>query len=166
MNGELFLTSHLRPLETDELRYMTEGSVNVVSSDYVTGRAPAGTMIIANTDPSWLPGKHWVTMVISENRTGYYYDTAGQHPSTYEGFEEFMESNCDGEWYFNDAMIQHPGTPACGHHAVLFCKCVMQGVHPQSVVDMYSDNLIVNDYFAVMWANAVWPEIDFFSSNS
>ena len=163
MNEGLFLTSLLRPLETDELLYMTEGRVNVIPSDYATGRTPAGTMVIANTDPSWLPGSHWVTMLICENRTGYYYDTAGQPPSAYETFKEFMDSNCDNGWYFNDIMIQQPGTPACGHHAVLFCMCVMQGVHPHSVVEMYSDNLLANDYFAAMWACAVWPEINFFS---
>jgi hypothetical protein len=49
--------------------------------------------IIINTDPSYLPGKHWVAISIDSKGNCNYFDSFGEPPNKYK-IIHFLQKNC------------------------------------------------------------------------
>ena len=58
--------------------------MGVYASDLLPRTIPKGKprLLVANTDPSQRPGKHWVAYYFTAGDTVYYFDSTGQPPYT------------------------------------------------------------------------------------
>ena len=78
--------------------------------------------MVCNTNTAWIQNNgHWVTMY---KRTGLIIDSFGR-PTSYFGFEEFMNENC-ATWMYNDLELQSPEANACRYQVIAFCLSIIK----------------------------------------
>lgn len=71
---------------------------------------------IFNTDPSSLPGEHWIGVWVGYGRQVHYFDTFGR------GLTDARVKKRFRGWRVvcNKSILQNLTTVACGHHSLLF----------------------------------------------
>lgn len=73
--------------------------------------------LIFNTDPSHMPGSHWVSMVMNEDHTVDYFDSNGMKPNRY--IKKFLDNQgCKLRWYNKKPLQNKDGL--CGVYAMYF----------------------------------------------
>jgi hypothetical protein len=74
---------------------------------------------------------------------GEYFDSFGLPPAK-EEFIMFLD-NSSIRWTFNTKTVQYMLSDACGYHCIFFAihRCV--GFNMNTVVNMYTNNLLYND---------------------
>jgi hypothetical protein len=80
---------------------------------------------ICNTDPSYLPGSHWVVFWIHSPKYAEFYDSLGKSPEYYDAaFDAFIQNNCE-KCVYNNIRIQNKDSVACGYHVLFYVwmKC-------------------------------------------
>jgi len=102
-------------------------------------RSPFG--IITNTDPSNLPGTHWVAIFL-KNRIGEYFDSAGSYPPP--RIEKYLNRNCL-YWKFNRKLIQQPNTMSCGRYCLYFLKRRLHVRCMEDALKIFSSDLAKNE---------------------
>jgi hypothetical protein len=112
----------------------------------MTWRSPPLSLFVCNTDPSTLPGKHWIAIYTDHQRRGEYFDPFGLHPSV-RHFEAFVNNNCSS-WLCNTKTIQDLLSDACGYHCVLYAVRRCAGFDLRSIINMYTANTQFNDAIA------------------
>jgi len=73
--------------------------------------------LIANTDPSNMPGQHWVAIYFDAHGKAEYFDSYGQQPS--DAFVLFMKKNAM-RMNVNEKRLQSNDTFVCGMYCVYF----------------------------------------------
>jgi len=73
--------------------------------------------LIANTDPTNMPGKHWIAMYFDSQGVGEYFDSFGREPT--ENFVSFMRKNAT-KLLINKRRLQSDDTYVCGMYCVYF----------------------------------------------
>ena len=137
-------TEEIRILLSEDKR-TADAFRGVFASDELPQENEINSLYICNTDPSHEPGEHWIVMYIDENRRADYFDSFGRYP-TEKCFENFLDNN-SVFWIHNDRPVQDLYSDACGYHYIFFSvhRCV--GFDLNSIVNMYTDNLLANDAF-------------------
>lgn len=104
-------------------------------------------MVIINTHASYKPGEHWVSVYITTNRRGLFYDSFGNPPS-YKGFPtyiiRFLKTNCIGSEY-SSRQVQSDFSLTCGQHCVFFLLNIQRGLSYRDFMRYYSSDLLSND---------------------
>lgn len=80
---------------------------------------------ICNTDPSYLPGSHWIVFWIHSPNYAEFYDSLGKLPEHYDAaFGVFLQNNC-ASCVYNNVQIQSRDSVTCGYHVLfyLWMKC-------------------------------------------
>ena len=80
-------------------------------------------LAIVNTDPSNLPGSHWVAIFVysKDGRIiGEFFDSFGKKPEVYDrSFKHFFDRNCSFvSW--NRSHLQKFGSNVCGQYCIYF----------------------------------------------
>lgn len=101
--------------------------------------------IIVNTDPSHLPGEHWVGISINEKGKGYYFDSFGLPPLIKEIFD-FLEVKCHSQWKYNKVTLQNINSKTCGNYCVLFTIFKCEGLSNKNFISKFSGKTEENDY--------------------
>ena len=114
---------------------------------------------IVNTDPSSLPGTHWLAIYITEHRHGYFFDSFG-HSAMYNDFPktiyDFMIKNC-AKISHSSVCVQDHGATTCGEHAVFFLYHIQKHRSYQRVLNMYSKDPICNDLMVCSFVKGIQP---------
>ena len=99
---------------------------------------------ILNTDPSNMPGKHWIVLYMSP--IPEYFDSTGMSPSFYQkDFENFLI--CNGPSYlWNARTLQRRGSNVCGHYCLYYINKRCQGYSMSEIVNNFSENQRINDH--------------------
>jgi hypothetical protein len=97
----------------------------IVSENQATGRIQdkrKPLLVISNTDPSWLPGEHWVAFYFPVKDVPEFFDSFGHGPDYYStDFVSFLVNNSfKADYAYNQRQIQHPKSNICGLYCVLF----------------------------------------------
>ena len=100
--------------------------------------------IIVNTDPSNLPGEHWVTISINGEGFGEYFDSFGLPPLKIEIFN-FLEKKCRKGWIYNNVALQNIKSNTCGHYCVLNIIYHCQNLSNEIMVSKFNSNTLKND---------------------
>jgi len=86
------------------------------SEDLPQRRSPK--LLVANTDPAYLPGEHWIAMFIDERGNGQYFDSFGRPPS--KMFWCYLNEHCK-RWTQNTTQYQRVISELCGQYCVVWC---------------------------------------------
>ncbi len=109
---------------------------------------------VCNTDPSDKPGQHWVTIAISEDGSGEYFDSFGLPPQQ-EEFSQFLNKNTS-TWTYNSGCLQHPLSTVCGHYCVLYVLNYAKGRSLDHLLAKFDKNLLENDYVVHEYVNSAF----------
>ena len=97
--------------------------------------------LIMNTQPSSMPGEHWVAMTI--NTTGEYFDSYGFYPLNKEA-EEFMNERTS-TWTYNRVTLQGLNNFTCGEYCVMYIYIKALGYSMFDYINLFTTNSEVND---------------------
>lgn len=75
-------------------------------------------IVIANTDPSYKSGQHWIAFYFDVYNKAEFFDSYGQQPLNFE-FLTFLTKNCT-KFNSNKQQIQGYFSNTCGHYCLLF----------------------------------------------
>ena len=85
---------------------------------------------IVNTDPSNLPGEHWIVFWLEDAVTSEYFDSFENLPETYSSsFAGFLERNTETCTY-NNIQFQKRDRTTCGYYVLfyLLMKCERKSI--------------------------------------
>ena len=116
----------------------------VYSSDMLPFSASLPLNIIVNTDPSNMPGQHWVSISINKEGYGYYFDSFGIPPFKEDIFK-FLEEKCDNGWTYNKVSLQTKTSTTCGHYCVLYVIFRCQNLSNEYFLSKFNENTRHND---------------------
>jgi hypothetical protein len=78
------------------------------------------SIYICNTDPSHLPGQHWVAFWFENWKQAEFYDSLGRLPESYsEHFVTFLKHNAD-ICVYNNVPVQSKSAQTCGYHVLFY----------------------------------------------
>ena len=100
------------------------------------------TCLIANTDPTNKPGKHWVAMYLESPGVCEFFDSYGRAPAG--TFACFLQ-NYTSDVNFNAIRIQGPLSNSCGPYCIYYLCARIRGRTMKSIVGDFSMNLPLND---------------------
>lgn len=101
--------------------------------------------IIANTDPNFKPGQHWIAFYLTTPNSGEFFDSYGNPPSFYSrNFETFLQHTVS-EWTFNSHVLQSTFTNVCGEYCIFYLMHRSRGVSMNNIVKVFSNNRQLND---------------------
>ena len=96
---------------------------------------------IANTDPSWMHGTHWVAVFVDRNGDIEYFDSYGRRPMSPQ-----MKTFCGTIYQYNPYMIQPVFSALCGRFCIFYLVQRCQGKSFETVLHMFDfNNLIYNE---------------------
>jgi Adenovirus endoprotease len=107
----------------------------------IVKRYPA--VFILNTAPFLSSGEHWCVVCMESKGSCYFFDSFGQHPQVY-GLDVVLKDKC-ANLRFNKRIVQSENSKTCGHHCIYFIKHFCYGMHPELIMDSYSDSTRKND---------------------
>ena len=105
---------------------------NVYSADTLPATlATFPSAFICNTDPSHLPGKHWIVFWFQDPFHSECFDSLGYLPQYYSAnFEAFLRRHTS-LCVYNNVPIQSKNTDICGYYVIyyLLMKCSNMNLH-------------------------------------
>ena len=117
--------------------------VGVYSADNLPTAPPSGSVLICNTDPERLPGRHWIAMYL-QNGGGEYFDSLGSEPP--KRFVDYLDKHCGvGRWTFSTRQIQSAASSFCGHYCVYYTKLRTRGVDLCRIICLFTRDTGYND---------------------
>ena len=111
--------------------------------------------LIANTDPSNLPGQHWVAFM-KKNGKNFFFDSYGMKPSSH--FSHWREF--DG-WSHNVMDLQQEELDVCGDYCIFFLKMFSIVKNPsfgRALKSFDLDDKQENDYRVFQMCHNLYPK--------
>ena len=89
---------------------------------------------ICNTDPSHLPGRHWVVFWFRNWTQAEFYDSLGYAPNHYDDrFSRFLKDNATS-FRYNDVPLQAKYATTCGDHVLFYVLMKCKHMRLQDIV--------------------------------
>ncbi len=109
---------------------------------------------IANLDPSYKDGSHWVALIFSDNGKDIFFDSYGELPTT------SIIKHLKNGFKSNKIQLQHPLSTACGQWCIFFCCAHFSDHSLQCISEHFSQqsDLLVNDYLVNKFVNDILPD--------
>ena len=131
-------------MNENQLRRRLKG-VKVCASDELPR---SGRYVVANTDPSHKPGKHWVCIHVPKKGPAEYFDSGGNPPSPF--FEAYLIAR--GHKYKRNVLrVQDYGTDTCGEFCVYYMERRKRGWSFQRIMDSFARDLSVNEMLVTFY---------------
>lgn len=113
--------------------------MGVYASDLLPRNIPKGkaSVLVANTDPSQRPGRHWVAYYFTTGDTVYYFDSTGQSPYNSALQRLLRRRRC--RRVFRRRIQGMDQT--CGYYCLYFILAMVRGYS----FDCFGDDLSAND---------------------
>ena len=97
---------------------------------------------VCNTQPSSMPGEHWIVLCVTNDNKAEYFDSFGFPPMKRE-FKQFLAKTSD--WSYNEDAIQHPLSTVCGHYCVLYAINFAKNRSIDEFMSMFGGDVLEND---------------------
>ena len=102
---------------------------------------------ILNTDPSYMPGKHWVVVYTGE--TPEFFDSLGKRPEYYwKKFQHLLINGSkrrDNGYSYNSKRLQSKNSKVCGEYCIYYVWMRSSGYKMNDIVERFNNNLKYND---------------------
>lgn len=109
-------------------------------------KAQKNTFYIFNSDPTFLPGEHWMCMFIPESSPPEFFDSLGKSPWYYsKKLKDFLGP----KFIYNCVRIQPTKTSTCGLYCLYFLYHRLKGVTFPDIMSTFSDYLNHNDNIVI-----------------
>ena len=100
-----------------------------------------------NTDPSNMPGTHWISIWIDLSMTqrgggGQFFDSYGTDVPVV--FRNYLQKHTD-QWDFNRRTLQSIWSDVCGHYCLFYLTHKARGYSMNRIVNMFGNNTMDND---------------------
>ena len=107
-------------------------NITIISENQANGLLPKydrPALVIANTQPSWQAGMHWISFFFPKNGLPEFFDSFGHLPIHYSThFHYFLKENSkDGKYLYNSREIQRSGSNVCGLYCLLYVLSKIRG---------------------------------------
>lgn len=139
-------------------RILTEHVIGVFPADHLpehVKNTPCG--FIVNTDPSFLPGKHWVAFFVSSAYHGEFFDSYGHEPLFYnQYFMDFFTRN-NLRLTYNNTRLQSEFSNVCGQYSLLFLLYRTRQLSQVNFLESFSDNFSINDEYVSEYIQELFP---------
>ncbi len=114
------------------------------------------SFVIANTDPHYKSGQHWVAFYFPKHGPAEYFDSAGRAPSrSNRYFVNFLKNNSNS-YIYNKKTLQNPSSRTCGAYVLYYVIHRANGVSSKDILDRFNENnTLENDRNITMWINKV-----------
>lgn len=102
-----------------------------------------------NSDPAFLPGRHWICVFFPDNAHPEFFDSLGRYPSFYSNS---IPSFMGGEYSYNSIRLQPPNSSTCGLYCLYFIYFRVRGNSYIDILkgfssDLEHNNSIVIDFY-------------------
>ena len=103
--------------------------------------------LIVNTEPSWLPGEHWLVFYFPKDDVPEFFDSFGHEPSYYSyHFTDFLcENSKQKNFWVNSQQLQTFGSNICGLYCILFVLSRISNISFENFIANFSQNKQEND---------------------
>lgn len=120
--------------------------IGIFPADRIPKKLPTEPYgLIVNTDPHYLPGKHWIAFYVEHGKVEAF-DSYGNTPSRYSSYiKQFMQRFTRVE--SNTKELQSLNTSVCGQYCLFYLMCRCRGYEMTDIVNIFNDNLNMNDQF-------------------
>jgi len=120
-------------------------------------RRPCG--VIANTDPYYKQGQHWVGLFITERNTGEFFCSLGQSIEHYtRSFTDFFLRNGVRSITSNAIRLQSELSSVCGFYVVYFLTHRCRGVPMSDIISEFDPrNTNINDAYVSDFVENIFP---------
>lgn len=138
----------LQSLSSDLLLLQETGGV--FSTDNLPQKEIIKKSYIINTDPSYLPGKHWVVVYFPKDSSGEFFDSLGRSPASYSHYIlDFLIENSSKEFIYNTQVLQPSRSSTCGMYCLFFLYYRVRGFSFEKILKYFSKNLEHNDNIVI-----------------
>jgi hypothetical protein len=108
---------------------------------------------VANTDPSWLPGTHWVAVYAERRGSVEYFDSYGRRPMSLK-----MKRFCGNNYSFNASMLQPYFSASCGQFCIYFLAQRCSGKTLKTIMEHFDpNNLTKNEKLVTSFVHSRFP---------
>jgi hypothetical protein len=115
----------------------------VFSADHLPNSFLLPAAFIVNLSPSTVPGSHWVSIFIDEDRNVEYFDSFGIEPQI-PSIISFMKRHGKNIFYTNQ-QLQHLSSKNCGKYAIVFLLFKMSKKPTSHFINLFNKNSSIND---------------------
>ena len=116
-------------------------------------------MLVVNTDPSYLPGKHWLAIYIDDGNHTLFFDSFGNHPDKFgERITNFIDRNSSTFQYLN-IQIQSFCSAACGQFCIFFLIQMDKGADFQRMISKFKTETHYNDKMVCRYVRKLSPSV-------
>ena len=128
--------------------------IGVFSCDKLPKIKKIPCCFIANTDPSYLSGEHWIAIYVVNKSTADYFDSFGQPPEN-KHFKKFLSQFQN--YNYNSTCIQGSDTTVCGQYCVIFLISRQIGYEMDLIIERLhaNENVITRDVAVCALVNAL-----------
>ena len=107
-------------------------------------KPPFPSAYVIKSDPSSIPGEHWVAVYFDKRGQREYFDSYGL-PPTLVGLESYMDAYSLSGWIYNRKILQAYFSSFCGHYCVYFILFRCCGIPLHVIISDFTSNLTVNN---------------------
>ena len=126
-------------LQADPFTYRV--NARVYASDEFANALPSivnsRSVSVVNTDPSNLPGRHWIAICTDGNGTVDYFDSYGLPPLNYDVWNSLRRSGQNV--IVNKTLFQGITTNVCGEYSVLYSLLRARRVPANTILTMLDE---------------------------
>lgn len=152
-------------MNTSQLEYIFKN--DTVCDDVFEGVFPSDKIVnirarkpiacIVNTDPSSMPGSHWIAMYIDRHGYGQFFDSYGNQPSYYgRVFVNFLNRRCKS-WTFNAVGLQGPFSATCGQFCTFYLWHKCRDVPLSEIIRSFTTDKELNDVMVNEFVRKKFP---------
>jgi len=115
----------------------------IYPSDLLPDNPQKPCYFVVNTDPAYLPGKHWIVIHIDKFGKIEYFDSFGRAPLQ-RNFVEFIQKY-GKSFIYNKEQIQSNTSTTCGKFCILYIAFRANGLSMKEIISLFSTDTEYNE---------------------
>lgn len=127
----------------DELLMQATGGVFSIDN---LPESVSESIYFINSDPSYLPGMHWICVYFPKNSPAEFFDSLGHAPNYYsQKLSLFMKNT----FIYNTRRLQAYNSNTCGLYCLFFLYYRIRGYSFSEILENFTPNLDINDKIVI-----------------
>jgi len=122
--------------------------LGVFACDRLPSRLPPKRplLLVCNTDPHDLPGRHWIVIFIGDDSVGELFDSLNDSAALPQIIVTYLNRSCRS-WIRNSRQLQSAATRFCGQYCVFYCLFRSLGYSLNAIESCFTTDTGLNDVF-------------------